>query len=120
MRRVGRAEGPAQHVQGDGEQFVGVDRLARPDHRQRCPGSLTPHGRHYAQAYLYGAGSSSPEGPSSSLGRLGEDHSHLVEFVDPGRVASGDLGLLFFSAVHQDLLNDLVAPGEGGFDMGIV
>ena len=40
--------------------------------------------------------------------------------VYPGCIASGDLGLLLFSAARQDLLNDLVAPGEGGFDMGII
>src|SRR6516165_9506244 len=40
--------------------------------------------------------------------------------VDPGGIASGDLGLLLFSAARQDLVNDLVAPGEGGLDMGIV
>src|SRR5689334_18358069 len=28
--RIGRAEGRAEHVRGDDEQFVGVDRLARP------------------------------------------------------------------------------------------
>src|SRR5215471_5306754 len=44
----------------------------------------------------------------------------LVEVVYPGSVASGDLGLLLLSAARQDLLNDLVAPGEGGLDMGIV
>jgi hypothetical protein len=28
---IGRAEGRAEHVRGDDEQFVGVDSLARPD-----------------------------------------------------------------------------------------
>jgi len=28
---IGRAEGRAEHVRGDDEQFVGIDRLARPD-----------------------------------------------------------------------------------------
>src|SRR5262249_7792997 len=45
------------------------------------------------------------------------NYRNLVEMVDPGGIASGDLGLLLFSAVLQNLLNDLVAPGEGGFDM---
>ena len=45
---------------------------------------------------------------------------NLVEMVDPGSIAAGDLGLLLFSAARQDLLNDLVAPGEGGLDMGVV
>src|SRR5215813_15153468 len=40
--------------------------------------------------------------------------------VDPGSIASGDLGLLLFGTVLQNLLNDLPAPGEGGFDMGII
>jgi hypothetical protein len=29
--------------------------------------------------------------------------------VNPGGIASGDLGLLLFSAVHQNLFNDLVS-----------
>src|SRR5215472_3139420 len=45
---------------------------------------------------------------------------YLVEVVYPGSIASGDLGLFLFSAAGQDLLNDLVAPGEGGLDMGII
>src|SRR5215468_2689109 len=40
--------------------------------------------------------------------------------VDPGSIASGDLNLLLFSAVLQNFLDDLPAPGEGGFDMGII
>jgi hypothetical protein len=40
--------------------------------------------------------------------------------VYPGGIASGDLGLLLFGAARQNLLNDLPAPGEGGFDMGII
>ena len=40
--------------------------------------------------------------------------------VYPGGVASGDLGLLLFSAVPQNLLDDLPAPGEGGLDMGVI
>ena len=40
--------------------------------------------------------------------------------VYPRGIASGDLGLLFFSAVRQNILNNLPAPGEGGFDMGII
>ena len=47
-------------------------------------------------------------------------HRNLVEMVYPGSIASGDLGLLLFSAVLQNLLNDLPAPGEGGLDMGII
>jgi len=44
----------------------------------------------------------------------------LVEMVYSGSIASGDLGLLLFSTVLQNFLNDLPAPGEGGFDMGII
>jgi hypothetical protein len=40
--------------------------------------------------------------------------------VYPGSIASGDLGLLLFSAVLQNLLNNLPAPGEGGLDVGII
>src|ERR1700737_1477373 len=40
--------------------------------------------------------------------------------VYPGGIASGGFGLLLFSAVLQNLLNDLPAPGEGGLDMGII
>src|SRR5712672_1068576 len=40
--------------------------------------------------------------------------------VYPGSIASGDFGLLLFSTVLQNLLNDLPAPGEGGLDMGII
>src|SRR6516164_1633298 len=40
--------------------------------------------------------------------------------VDPGCVASGDLGFFLFSAVLQNLLDDLPAPGEGGLDMRII
>src|SRR5437667_2387628 len=40
--------------------------------------------------------------------------------VNPGGVASGDLGLLLFSAVDQNILNNLPAPGEGGLDMGVI
>src|SRR5229473_8303727 len=65
------------------------------------------------------AGSASPGGPSgSSVRRPEEDRRNLVEIVYPGGVASGDLGLLLFSAVSQNLLDDLMAPGESGFDMG--
>ena len=49
-----------------------------------------------------------------------EDPRNLVEMVDPGGIASGDLGLLFFSAVLQDLVNDLPGPGERGLDMGVI
>ena len=44
----------------------------------------------------------------------------LVEMVYPGGIASGDLGLLLFGAAPQDFLNNLVAPGEGGLDMGVI
>jgi hypothetical protein len=64
---------------------------------------------------------SSPGGPSgSSVRLLEEEHRNLVEMVYPGGIASGDLGLLLFGAVLQNLLDDLVAPREGGLDMGIV
>ena len=33
--------------------------------------------------------------------------------VDPGSIAAGDLGLLLFGAIAQNLLNDLPAPREG-------
>ena len=49
-----------------------------------------------------------------------EDPGNLVEMVYPGSIASGNLGLLLFSAARQDLVNDLVAPGERGFDVGII
>ena len=45
---------------------------------------------------------------------------YLVQMVYPGGIAAGDLSLFLFSAARQDLVNDLVAPGEGGLDMGIV
>src|ERR1700730_4697180 len=45
---------------------------------------------------------------------------NLVEMVDPGSVAAGDLGLLLFAAVAQNLLDDLPAPREGGLDMGVI
>src|SRR3954454_6407939 len=40
--------------------------------------------------------------------------------VYPGSVAAGDFGLLHFSAVRQNVLNDLPAPGESGLDMGVI
>src|SRR3954467_1337366 len=40
--------------------------------------------------------------------------------VYPGSVAASDLGLLLFSAVPQNLFNDLPAPGESGLDMGVI
>src|SRR5580704_11303394 len=40
--------------------------------------------------------------------------------VDPGSIAAGDLGLLLFGAVAQNLLDDLPAPREGGLDMGVI
>jgi hypothetical protein len=67
------------------------------------------------------AGSSSPGDPAvAALGDQRRTHRNLGEVVYPGSIASGDLGLLLFSAVHQNLLNDLPAPGEGGLDMGII
>ena len=45
---------------------------------------------------------------------------NLVEVVNPDSIASGDLGLLLFSAVLQNLVNDLPAPGERGFNMRII
>src|SRR3954469_2206206 len=40
--------------------------------------------------------------------------------VYPGSIAAGDLGLLLFGAVPQNLLNDLPTPGESGLDMGVI
>ena len=48
------------------------------------------------------------------------NHRNLIKMVYPGCIASGDLGLLLFSAARQNLLNDLPAPGEGGLDMGVI
>ena len=45
---------------------------------------------------------------------------NLVKMVYSGSIAAGDLGLLLFTAVRQNLLDDLPAPGEGGLDMGII
>jgi hypothetical protein len=45
---------------------------------------------------------------------------YLVKMVYPGSITVGDLGLLLFTAVRQNLLDDLPAPGEGGLDMGII
>ena len=41
-------------------------------------------------------------------------HRNLVEMVYPGSIASGYLGVLFFSAVLQHLLNNMPAPGKAG------
>src|SRR5439155_253593 len=66
-------------------------------------------------------GSASPGGPSRSAPVTREGSAeNLVEMVNPGGVASGDLGLLLFSAVDQNILNNLPAPGEGGLDMGVI
>ena len=71
--------------------------------------------------FAISAGSSSPGGPSGSSVRLPEEeHRNLVEMVYPGSIAAGDLDLLLFGAVRQNLLNDLPASGEGGLDMGII
>src|SRR5271155_303269 len=40
--------------------------------------------------------------------------------VYPDSIASGDLGLLRFGAVSQDLFNDLPSPRESGLDMRII
>ena len=68
---------------------------------------------------LYRAGSSSRE-DSATAASVTRDHGSLVETVYPRSIAAGDLGLLLFSTVLQNLLDDLPAPGEGGFDMGII
>ena len=44
----------------------------------------------------------------------------LFDMVDPGGIASGDLGLLLLGAVGQDLAEDLPAAGEGGLLVGVV
>ena len=65
---------------------------------------------------LFAVSAGGPRGSSAGY----QDHRNLVEMVYPGSIASGDLGLLLFSTVLQNLLNDLPAPGEGGFDMGVI
>ena len=71
--------------------------------------------------FAISAGSSSPGDPAVvASGDQRRTQRNLVEMVDPGSIASGDLGLLLFSAVLQNLLNDLPASGEGGLDMGII
>src|SRR2546430_17305250 len=40
--------------------------------------------------------------------------------VYPGGIPAGDLGLLFLRALRQNLLQDLLRPWEGRFDMGII
>src|SRR5215472_16691084 len=72
-------------------------------------------------------------GPSNTLGTLPwedpvvaasghpeKDQRNLVEMVYSGSIPADNLGLLLFTAVRQNLLNDLPGPGEGGFDMGII
>jgi hypothetical protein len=84
------------------------------------PAALQKHGAEVV-VYSYSAGSSSPGGPSGPRRQLMRGRRrNLVEMVDPGSIASGDLGLLRFSAVLQNLLDNLPAPGEGGLDMGII
>src|SRR5262249_30902957 len=61
-----------------------------------------------------------PEDPAAPAQLTRGTGRKLIQMVYSGGIASGDLGLLLFSAARQDLLNDLVAPGEGGLDMGIV
>src|SRR5690349_1507554 len=86
------------------------------------PFSNTSHPRHI--------GSPASEGsqrwpPVQARGRLwtpafAGERRNLVEVVYPGGIASGDLGLLLFGAARQNLLNDLVTPGEGGLDMRVI
>src|SRR5437660_10126894 len=40
--------------------------------------------------------------------------------VYPGGIPAGDLGLLFLRALRQNLLQVLLRPWEGRFDMGII
>ena len=61
------------------------------------------------------------EDPAVALsGDQKRNRRNLIKMVYPSGIAAGDLGLLLFSAARQNLLNDLPAPGEGGFDMGII
>ena len=59
-------------------------------------------------------GSSSPRGPSGRSVNRERRRRNLVEMVYPGSIASGYLGVLFFSAVLQHLLNNMPAPGKAG------
>ena len=71
--------------------------------------------------FAISAGSSSRGDPAAAAsGDQKRTHRNLVEMVYPGSIASGDLGLLLFSTVLQNLLDDLPAPGEGGLDMGVI
>ena len=84
--------------------------------RLRCLGCLAP-----AELLANLSGHNTKAGATTKRNR--EPYARftpLVEPVYPGGIASGDLGLLLFSAVLQNLLNDLPAPGEGGLDMGII
>jgi hypothetical protein len=45
---------------------------------------------------------------------------HLRQMVDPGGIPAGNLGLLLLRTLRQNLPKDLLGPGEGGFDMGII
>src|SRR5207248_11368972 len=44
----------------------------------------------------------------------------LMPMVYPGGSPASDLGLLLLRALRQNLLKDMLCPGEGGFDMGII
>ena len=44
----------------------------------------------------------------------------LANVIFPSGVPPNYLSLLFLDVIRQDLLEDLLAPGQGGFRMGIV
>ena len=52
--------------------------------------------------------------------RMAEGLWDLVEMVYPGGIPADDLGLLLISTVHQNLLNDLLAPWECRLKMRII
>ena len=54
-----------------------------------------------------------PKGTAKGLWRL-------MQMVYPGGIPASDLGLLLLRALGQNLPKDLLRPGEGGFDMGII
>src|SRR6266571_2559272 len=51
---------------------------------------------------------------------LPRDLWRLLQMVYPGGILAGDLGLLLLRALRQNLLQDLLRPWEGRFDMRII